>query len=97
MELSTKPKVIEYHPGAFARLEAELAVALDGGGERVVLDLDRLERLDSAEVRELIRLLRQARALGGELALRSSKAQVLKTLSTTGLDRVFALVGESAA
>ena len=83
--------LIQYRSGAYADLEREVLAALDDGADGVVLDLDGLERLDSAEVRELILLLRRARSQGGEMLLRASKPLVLRTLSTTGLDRVFSL------
>lgn len=74
-----------------------MLAALAEGAHRVVLDLDRLQRLDSLGVRDIITLLRRARAVGGEVALRSSHPDVRRTLSATGLDRVFSLVEAQAA
>ncbi|HEX3368727.1 MAG TPA: anti-sigma factor antagonist [Candidatus Cybelea sp.] len=77
-------------------LEAEVLAAIqEEGAERVVLDLDKLDRLDSGGVRDVISLLRRVRSIGGDLALRSTNPEVLRTLSATGLDRVFSLEGEA--
>ncbi|HEY1883708.1 MAG TPA: STAS domain-containing protein [Candidatus Cybelea sp.] len=94
--LSTNSVLIEYRPGVYAALEAEVLAAIqEDGADRVVLDLDKLDRLDSGGVREVISLLRRVRSIGGDLALRSTNPEVLRTLSATGLDRVFSLEGEA--
>ena len=84
-----EPVVIEYRLAAYPAIEAAVLAAFEGGATRVVLDLNALETLDHESVRGLISLLRRARAGGGELALRSSRADVARTLSVTGLDRIF--------
>jgi anti-anti-sigma factor len=94
--LSTNSVLIEYRTGAYEALEAQVLAAIEEeGAERVVLDLDKLDRLDSGGVRDLISLLRRVRAAGGDLALRSTNPEVLRTLSATGLDRVFSLEGQA--
>ncbi|HEY2473504.1 MAG TPA: STAS domain-containing protein [Candidatus Cybelea sp.] len=95
--LSSNSVLIRYRPGVYAALEAEVVAAIqEEGAERVVLDLDLLDRLDSTGVREVISLLRRARAISGDLALRTTNPEVLRTLSATGLDRVFSLEGRAA-
>ena len=89
--------VIEYRPQAYAGLEAAVLAAIREGTNRVVLDLDGVAVLDTQALRGLIALLRRARAAGGELALRASRADVLRTLSVTALDRVFPVVRAQAA
>jgi len=89
--------MIEYRPQAYPALEAAVLTALEGGAARVVLNLDALDALDTEGVRGLITLLRCTRAIGGELALRSSKPDVLRTLQVTALDRIFAMVETEAA
>lgn len=88
---------IEYSPESLHALEPAILEALRAGAERVVLDLDSVASLDSAALRELIRLLRLARSSGGDLALRSTRAGVLRTLSVTALDRVFPVLQPTAA
>jgi anti-sigma B factor antagonist len=86
-----EPVVIEYRLPAHAAIEAAVLAAFEGGASRVVLDLDAVDTLDHQIVRGLIALLRRVRASGGELALRSNRADVARTLSVTGLDRVFTI------
>ena len=47
--------------------------------------------LDTEGLRGLIALLRRARLKGAQIALRSSREEILRTLSVTGLDRVFTI------
>ena len=81
--------VFEYRPGAFEALQAAMLTAFETGVERVVLDLDVLPRLDTEGVRGLIILLRRSREVGGDVALRATRPEVLRTLSTLALDRLF--------
>lgn len=89
--------VIEYRPNPFAPLEEAVVAAIEGGAERVVLNLDPLESLDTHGVRGLIKLLRRSRAIGGELALHANNPDVRRTLSVTALDRIFPMVQVEAA
>ena len=73
-------------------MEAAVLEALEDGADRIVMDLDTIALLDTEALRGLILLLRRARSIGGEVALRSSRADVLQTLSATALDRVFLLL-----
>ena len=89
--------VIEYRPRAYPEVEAAVLSAVERGAARVVLDLDSVVALDTEALRGLISLLRRVRSAGGDLALRSSHPDVLRTLSVTALDRVFTLVPTRAA
>jgi anti-anti-sigma factor len=88
---------IMYRPEALSALESAMRTALEDGAVRVVLNLDSLDSLDTEGVRGLIRLLRSSRAMGGELALRSNKPGVRRTLEVTALDRLFPMVESEAA
>jgi len=90
-----KPLVIQYRPGAYAELEAALLAGL-AAGSRIVVDLDLLQTLDVANVRELIALLRRGRAVGGEFALRATNEDIRRSLAVTALDRLFPINGEAA-
>ncbi len=92
-----EPVTIEYQPKSLPELEAAILDALREGAERVVLDLDSVPSLDSAMLRELITLLRLARSRGADLALRSTRTAVHRTLSVTALDRVFPVLQPKAA
>lgn len=90
--------VLDYHINDLAATEKRVQDALELGAGRVILDLGGLRVLDAAGVRGLIEILRSSRTAGsGELALRSSDPDVLRTLSVTALDRLFpVLQGEPA-
>ncbi|MBV8374709.1 MAG: anti-sigma factor antagonist [Candidatus Eremiobacteraeota bacterium] len=88
--------LVAYRPDAVPALE-ETVLSLLREEVRVVLDLDGLAVLDTAGVRGLVSLLRSARAVGGELALRSTKPGIRRTLEVTALDRIFSLDGSEAA
>ncbi|MGC1381082.1 MAG: STAS domain-containing protein [Candidatus Baltobacteraceae bacterium] len=92
-----EPVVIEYRPEAFPALQGALQAALQSGARQIVLNLDGVETLESQAIRELIWLLRQARAAGGELVLQAGSVSVLRTLSVTGLDRIFRVVETETA
>ncbi|MHB1549688.1 MAG: STAS domain-containing protein [Vulcanimicrobiaceae bacterium] len=78
-------------PAAVEALQREMAAALADGQTRVTLDLDPIPTLDIAGIRGLITLLRRVREAGGEIALRTSRADICRTLAVTGLDRVFSV------
>lgn len=88
---------IDYLPQAYHETEAALLGKLQEGAGQAVLDLDGVAALDTAALRGLISLLRRARRAGGEIVLRSSRSDVHRTLSVTGLDRVFAVLPPKAA
>jgi anti-anti-sigma factor len=89
--------VIEYRPSAYPVVEAAVLAALADGESRIILDLDSLDALDTEGVRGLITLLRRARSVGRDLALSSTKSDVLRTLRVTALDRLFPMVEAEAA
>ena len=81
----------EYRAADLKRLQAELRAVFADGAERIVLDLDQLTDLDSAEVRGLITLLRRSREVGGDVALRVTRPALRRSLEMMALDRVFPL------
>lgn len=87
-----QPIVFEYRPAAFDALQVAVVTAFETGARRVVLDLDELPRLDTEGVRGLITLLRRSRELGGEVALHVTRPELLRTLNTLALDRLFPMV-----
>jgi|HubBroStandDraft_4_1064222.scaffolds.fasta_scaffold00870_6 anti-anti-sigma factor len=91
------PTVIEYRPEAYPEVEAAVLGDLEEGAGQVVLDLDSVAVLDTQALRGLISLLRRARSMGGDIVLRSSRTDVLRTLSVTALDRVFPVLQAQAA
>ena len=80
---------------AFESLEAGLTEAVDRGAHQVVLALDNLKALDTPVIRQLIKLLRRARELGAALPLSVSRADLVRTLQVTALDKICRLVSKA--
>lgn len=76
---------------ALARLQGQINEASEAGDKHIVLAIDGLTTLDSARIRRLITLLRRTRETGADVALRVSRADLLRTLKVTALDKVFSL------
>jgi anti-sigma B factor antagonist len=64
---------------------------VDGGARHVVVDLGRVEFLDSTGLGVLVGALKRLRGVGGELSLVCNQERLLKIFRITGLDRVFTL------
>jgi anti-anti-sigma regulatory factor len=88
---------LDYRPEALDRIQADALAALRDGAPRVVLNLDELPRLDADSVRGLITILRRSREIGGEVALKVTRQDLLRSLHVMALDRLFPMVGNLAA
>ena len=77
---------------AFERLQSQVISATESGAREVTLALDEMPTLDAAAIRQLIMLLRRTREAGGDIALAVSRADLLRTLHVTALDKVFTIV-----
>ncbi|GGR48078.1 anti-sigma factor antagonist [Streptomyces cinereoruber] len=62
----------------------------------VILDLAGVTFCDSSGLNALLHLRRHAQDTGGQLALAAPPAQMLRLLTLTGMDSVFALYGSLA-
>lgn len=69
--------------------EALLAAIEEHQGERIVLDLDGVDFIDSAGLGVLVGGLQRTRNGDGELVLVATGRNVLKVLELTGLNRAF--------
>lgn len=58
----------------------------------LVLDLERIEFLDSFGLAVLIGAIKRARSSGGSIAVRCTRERTLSLLALTGLDRVLDVV-----
>jgi anti-anti-sigma factor len=74
---------------AFEALQASVMAAVDAGETSVSVDLDKISVLDSAAMRQLITLLRRTRERGAQIALVTGRADILRSLRVTSLDKVF--------
>jgi anti-sigma B factor antagonist len=72
-----------------AKLKERLRALSDQGRSRIVVNLERVEFMDSTALGVLIGARKRARESDGEIALAAPTEPVRKVLSITGLDRVF--------
>ncbi len=63
--------------------------AISAGAKTIRVDIDELAVLDSAVIATLILLLRTARETGASVVLRASRENIVGTLQTTALDKIF--------
>jgi anti-sigma B factor antagonist len=73
------------------QLREHLIALVEAGDRRVVVDLARVEFLDSTGLGVLVGALRRLRGVDGELTLVCAQERLLKIFRITGLDRVFTL------
>jgi anti-sigma B factor antagonist len=73
------------------QLRERLIALVEGGARHVVVNLDRVEFLDSTGLGVLVGALKRLRGVGGELFLVCAQERLLKIFRITGLDRVFTL------
>jgi anti-sigma B factor antagonist len=77
---------LDYH--AAAALDETLRDLVDGGYERLALDLTRAMPLDEAAIGVLYRTVRAVRPQGGVVALAVSDPRLREALEVMGLDRM---------
>lgn len=86
-----------YQPSQLDSLVDEVIATFADGASEVVLDLDSLPRLDTDGVRGLILLLRRSRESAGEIVLKVTRPEILRSLHVMALDRLFRVTGAVAA
>lgn len=70
-------------------LDDVLVEVIDGGAERVVVDLSGLDFLDSTGLATILAGHQRITAKGGSLTLDGPSRYIIKMLDITGLDKVF--------
>lgn len=75
------------------KLKERLRSLSDQGKHRIVVNMERVEFIDSTALGVLIGARRRAREHEGEVVLAAPTETVHKVLSITGLDRVFPIRG----
>src|SRR6202022_3094753 len=80
LDIATSPSV-----------RAALTDASERGDHRLIVDLTRLEFLDSTGLGALIGGQRRAKEFGGEIRVVAKEGQILRLLRITGLLKVFAV------
>ncbi|GAA2510213.1 STAS domain-containing protein [Pilimelia columellifera] len=73
------------------RLRERLQGLIDGGVRAIVVDLGRVEFLDSTGLGVLVGAMKRLRPIGGTFSLVCSKEPLLKIFRITALDQVFPL------
>jgi anti-sigma B factor antagonist len=73
------------------RLRDRLTELVDAGSRNVVVDLSRVDFLDSTGLGVLVGTMRRLRAVGGTFGLVCAKEPLLKIFRITALDQVFPL------
>ena len=83
----------EIDVAAAPELREQLVALLAGGTERIVVDMERVDFIDSTGLGVLVGALRRARAAGGDVRLDCTNTRLLKVFGVTGLDDVFTIGG----
>lgn len=73
------------------RLRERLVELIDGGARSVIVDLNRVDFLDSTGLGVLVGALKRLRAVSGSFGLVCDKEPLLKIFRITALDQVFPL------
>lgn len=99
MELSLTTRTVEEHTVlevggevdvyTAPRLRERLVELIDGGARSVIVDLGRVDFLDSTGLGVLVGALKRLRAAGGGFGLVCDKEPLLKIFRITALDQVF--------
>jgi anti-sigma B factor antagonist len=73
------------------QLRERLIALVEDGARQVVVDLSRVEFLDSTGLGVLVGALKRLRGVNGDLSLVCAQERLLKIFRITGLDRVFTI------
>lgn len=73
------------------KLRESIVSAVDGGHNRLIVDVEKVDFLDSTGLGVLVGSLKRVRAEGGSLDIVCTHERILKIFDITGLDKVFGL------
>ncbi len=73
-------------------LKRTIALAIENGADRLVIDLTQTRFLDSTALGVLIGAVKRLRPLDGRMAIVNTEPSTAKTFQITGLDRIFTIV-----
>ena len=73
------------------KLRESIVSAVDGGNNRLIVDVERVDFLDSTGLGVLVGSLKRVRSEGGSLDIVCTHERILKIFDITGLDKVFGL------
>src|SRR5438034_11783030 len=72
------------------RLRQAIIDLVDGGATRIVVDMEKVDFLDSTGLGVLVGGLKRVRVKDGSLSIVTTQDKILKIFDITGLNRVFA-------
>lgn len=75
------------------RLREAIVTAVEAGHTKLIIDVQRVDFLDSTGLGVLVGALKRVRAEGGSLDIVCTQERILKIFQITGLDKVFGLHG----
>jgi anti-sigma B factor antagonist len=73
------------------RLRQAIIDLVDGGANRIVVDMAKVDFLDSTGLGVLVGGLKRVRLQDGSLAIVATQDKILKIFDITGLNKVFAI------
>ncbi len=73
------------------RLRESIVAAVEAGQHRLIIDVQKVDFLDSTGLGVLVGALKRVRADGGSLDIVCTQERILKIFEITGLDKVFGL------
>lgn len=79
------------------KLRETIVAAVDAGNQRLIIDVEKVDFLDSTGLGVLVGSLKRVRAEGGSLDIVCTHERILKIFDITGLDKVFGLHTSVAA
>lgn len=87
----------EIDVGSSQRLREALVAMIHEGGPRLIVDLDKVELIDSTGLGVLVGVLKKVRDRDGSLTLVCSNDGLLRVFELTGLTKVFVIQSTVAA
>jgi anti-sigma B factor antagonist len=73
----------------------ELLKTLEAGGVSFLLDLEKVQTVDSSGLATLVRFYKEIRTRGGTLALCAVQREAMKVFQLTRLDTIFTILPDS--
>lgn len=80
---------IDLHTASMLR--EQLVALLDAGGHHLIVDLEKVDFMDSTGLNVLIGALERVHAQGGSLSLVCTQENIIKIFRITGLAKVFTI------
>lgn len=81
----------EVDVAAAPRLRERLGELIEGGTDRLIVDLDNVDFIDSTGLGVLVGAARRARSATGDLRVVCTNSRLLRIFEITGLDKVFSI------